>query len=89
MSAVANELWPYIITVLISVFGTYFALIHKLKDDVHNAEKRIAVLEVLAESLKNRVDSHSGKIDEILEGINEIKVNVAKINTTLSIIDKG
>lgn len=89
MSAVANELWPYIITVLISVFGTYFTLIHKLKDDVHNAEKRIAVLEVQADSLKNRVDSHSGKIDEILEGINEIKVNVAKINTTLSIIDKG
>jgi peptidoglycan hydrolase CwlO-like protein len=89
MSAVANELWPYIITVLISVFGTYFTLIHKLKDEVFNAEKRIAVLEVQAESLKNRVDSHSGKIDEILEGINEIKVNVAKINTTLSIIDKG
>ena len=89
MANVANDLWPYIITVLISVFGTYFTLIHKLKDNLHQVEQRTAVLEVLADSLKNRVDSHSGKIDEILDGINDIKVNIAKINTTLCIIDKG
>ena len=89
MGNVANDLWPYIITVLISVFGTYFTLIHKLKDDLNQLEQRTAVLEELPESLKNRVDSHSGKIDEILDGINDIKVNIAKINTTLCIIDKG
>lgn len=82
MGNVANELMPYIITVLISVFGTYFSLIHKLKE-------RVAVLEIQCDSMKKRVDSHSGKIDDILDGINEIKVSIAKINTTLSIIDKG
>ena len=89
MESITSQLWPYILTILISVFGTYFTLIHKLKDNIHNVEKRTAVLEVLTESLKNRVDSHSGKIDEILAGINDIKVNIAKINTTLCIIDKG
>lgn len=89
MESITSQLWPYILTIMISVFGTYFTLIHKLKDNIHNVEKRTAVLEVLAESLKNRVDSHSGKIDEILDGINDIKVNIAKINTTLCIIDKG
>ena len=89
MENITSQLWPYLITILISVFGTYFTLIHKLKDNLHNVEQRTAVLEVIAESLKNRVDSHSGKIDEILDGINDIKVNIAKINTTLCIIDKG
>lgn len=89
MESITSQLWPYILTILISVFGTYFTLIHKLKDDLNQLEQRTAVLEVLAESLKNRVDSHSGKIDEILDGINDIKVNIAKINTTLCIIDKG
>lgn len=89
MESITSQLWPYILTILISVFGTYFTLIHKLKDDLNQVEQRTAVLEVLAESLKNRVDSHSGKIDEILDGINDIKVNIAKINTTLCIIDKG
>lgn len=89
MESITSQLWPYILTILISVFGTYFTLIHKLKDDLYQVEQRTAVLEVLAESLKNRVDSHSGKIDEILDGINDIKVNIAKINTTLCIIDKG
>lgn len=93
MENVAVSLWPYVVTVLISVFGTYFASIHKLKI-------RVAVLEHKVEALKDRVDSHSKKTDAILNSLSELKdeigqklgeiaVDIAKINTTLSIIDKG
>lgn len=93
MGNVALSLWPYAVTILISVFGTYFASIHKLR-------VRVAVLESKVEALKQRVDKHSMKTDAILNSLSELKdeigsklgeiaVDIAKINTTLSIIDKG
>lgn len=82
MGNVASDLWPYIVTAIITAIGTYVGAIHALK-------VRVAVLEHKCENLQKRVDSHSGKIDQILEGINEIKVAIVKINTTLSIVEKG
>lgn len=81
MQNVVADIWPYVLTALISVFGTYFAAVHKLKE-------RVAVLELKAENLQKRVDSHSTKYDDILKGVMEIKESIAMINATLSIINK-
>ncbi len=76
MGHVATDLWPYVVTAIISIFGTYFSLIQKLKE-------RVAVLESKCENMEKRVDSHSGKIDDILEGINEIKITITRISSKL------
>lgn len=92
MGTLATDLWPYVVTTLISVFGTYFGSVHSLKT-------RVAVLEEKVKRLQDRVDSHSKKTDAILNTISEFKdeiskqlsviaVDIAKINTTLNIVGK-
>lgn len=92
MGTLATDLWPYVVTALISVFGTYFGAVHSLKT-------RVAVLEEKVNRLQERVDSHSKKTDAIMNTIIEFKdeiskqlgqiaVDIAKINTTLNIVGK-
>ena len=92
MGTLATDLWPYVVTTLISVFGTYFGSVHSLKT-------RVAVLEEKVKRLQDRVDSHSKRTDDILNTLGELKnevskqlgqiaVDIAKINTTLNIVGK-
>ena len=93
MNQLMTEIWPYLLTAVITAIGTYVGAIHRLR-------VKVAVLEHKVERLEKRVDSHSKKTDDILTALgdfkqevsnklNEIAVDIAKINTTLSIIDKG
>ena len=85
------DVWPYIIGPIIGAVAVYIGFIHKLRIKV--AELDIEVME-----LKRRVEGHSKKQDDILEAITDIKddvgeklheisVNIAKINTVLTIIE--
>ena len=93
MGTLASDLWPFVVTALISVFGTYFGAVHSLRT-------RVAVLEEKVMCLQERVESHSKKTDDILKTINgfkdeiskqlgQIAVDIAKINTTLNIVGKS
>jgi len=63
---------PYIITVVISIVGAYFA-----------QQKDLALAKQRIEQLEKRTDSHSQKIDEILSGVNDIKNSLSEITTEL------
>ena len=97
MNQVVVDLWPVItgsiITGVLSVLGMYFGWVHRLRTDM-------AVVEVELSELKRRVEGHSKKQDVILDAINSIQtdmneklnkiaIDIAKINTTLTIIDNG
>ncbi|MBQ8713088.1 MAG: hypothetical protein IJ551_09775 [Prevotella sp.] len=95
MNQVLSDLWPVItgslLTAIISIVGMYAGFIHRLRTNV-------AVMEVEVNELKRRVEGHSKKQDDILSAINNIQtdmneklnkiaIDIAKINTTLTIID--
>ena len=88
-----SDIWPMLVTAIITGIGTYVGFIHKLRI-------KIAVMEERVERLQKRVDSHSKKTDDILQTIGEFKdeiskqlgqiaVDIAKINTTLNIVGKN
>ena len=62
----------YVLTAVVTTVAAYYAM----RKDMALAEQRIKALEA-------RTDSHSKKIDEILEGINDIKVSLIEIKTEL------
>ena len=95
MNQVVIDLWPVItgsiLTGILSVVGMYFGWVHRLRTDM-------AVVEVELNELKRRVEGHSKKQDQILtainniqsdmnEKLNKIAIDIAKINTTLTIIE--
>ncbi|MCR4958565.1 MAG: hypothetical protein K6B13_08190 [Prevotella sp.] len=95
MNQVVIDLWPVItgsvLTGILSVIGMYFGWVHRLRTDM-------AVVEVELSELKRRVEGHSKKQDQILtainniqadmnEKLNKIAIDIAKINTSLKIID--
>ncbi len=95
MNQVVVDLWPVvtgsIITGALSVIGMYFGWVHRLRTDM-------AVAEVELAELKRRVEGHSKKQDQILTAINgiqtdmndklnKIAIDIARINTTLTIIE--
>lgn len=91
MNQVVIDIWPIVATALLTAIGTYIGFIHRLRI-------KISVMEVEVTELKRRVEGHSKKQDAILDAINGINTNVteklntivvdiAKIKTTLSIIE--
>lgn len=93
MQSVMNDIWPLLITAVLTGIGTYIGFIHKLRI-------KVAVMESEVKRLQERVNSHSKKTDEILNTIGEFKdeiskqlgqiaVDIAKINTTLNIVGKN
>lgn len=95
MNQVVVDLWPVItgsiLTGILSVVGMYFGWVHRLRTDM-------AVVEVEVNELKRRITEHSKKQDEILTAVNNIQsamndklnkisIDIAKISTTLNIIE--
>jgi len=95
MNQVVVDLWPVLggslLTGILSVLGMYFGWVHRLRTEM-------AVVEVELKELKRRVEGHSKKQDDILsaingiqadmnEKLNKIAIDIAKINTTLTIIE--
>lgn len=95
MNQLVVDLWPVItgsiVTGILSVVGMYFGWVHRLRTDM-------AVVEVELTELKRRVEGHSKKQDNILsavntiqkdmnEKLNKISIDLAKISTTLNIIE--
>ena len=80
-----------VVTALLTAVGTYVGFIHRLRI-------KVSVLDVELKELKRRVEGHSRKQDDILSAINgiqndmndklnKIAIDIAKINTTLTIIE--
>lgn len=95
MNQVVTDLWPVVtgslVTGVLSIIGMYFGWVHRLRTDM-------AVVEVEVKELKRRVEGHSRKQDDILSAVNgiqsdmndklnKIAIDIAKINTTLTIIE--
>lgn len=91
MNQLVVDIWPMVVTAAIAAIGTYIGFIHRLRI-------KVSVMEVEVAELKRRVEGHSKRQDDILNAINGINTNVteklntivvdiAKIKTTLSIIE--
>lgn len=70
------DLAPYAITIIISVLASYFSKTFSL-------EKEVEKLKIKMDLLEKRTDSHSKKIDKVLDGINDIRETLAKLNTEI------
>ena len=93
MEEVMIDIWPMLVTAILTGIGTYVGFIHKLR-------VKVAVMEEKVDRLQKRVDSHSKKTDDIINTIGDFKeeiskqlsqiaVDIAKINTTLNIVGKS
>ena len=91
MNQLVVDIWPMVVTAAIAAIVTYIGFIHRLRI-------KVSVMEVEVAELKRRVEGHSKRQDDILNAINGINTNVteklntivvdiAKIKTTLSIIE--
>lgn len=79
MGNLVNDLWPYAITVGISVMGTYFALVHGLNI-------RVTVLERRLEDIEQDMSKQDKKLDHLAEILSKMQADIASIKTTLNII---
>ena len=79
MGSIMNDLWPYAVTVAISVMGTYFALVHGLNI-------RVTVLERRLEDIEGNMGKQDKKLDHLAEILSRMQADIASIKTTLNII---
>ena len=83
-----NDIWPFLLTALITAVAGYIGYIHTLKTRVAVLEKTIEDLMKTIESMQKRMDSHSKKQDDILNCVNAMKLEVLKqigaMNTSMS-----
>ena len=78
MSTIAIEIWPYLLTALISAIGMYVGAIHKLKLEVAVLKKTVEDQQKSLDNIQKRQDSHSKKTDDILDTVNQMKLEVLK-----------
>ena len=75
MNQVAVDIWPMLITAILTALGTYIGFIHRLRI-------KVSVLDVEVKELKRRVEGHSRKQDDILTAINGIQQDMnEKLNS--------
>lgn len=78
MSNIAVEVWPYLLTACISAIGFYIGFVHKLKIEVAVLKKTVEDMQVTLGNVQKRQDSHSKKQDDILNSINQMKLEIMK-----------
>lgn len=84
MSNIAIEIWPYMLTALISAIGFYIGFVHKLKIEVAVLKKTVEDMQTTLASVQKRQDSHSKKQDDILESITDMKLEMVKLVNNMS-----
>lgn len=78
MNALMNDIWPFLLTALLTALAGYVGYINSLKTRVSVLENTIKTLSQTIESMQKRMDSHSKKQDEIFNSINAMKIEVLK-----------
>ena len=84
--------------ILTVIVGSIFTAVGMYVGFIHALRTKVAVMQVEVNELKRRVEGHSKKQDAILDAITDIKddvgqklndiaINIAKINTVLTIIE--
>ncbi len=84
MSNIAIEIWPYMLTALISAIGFYIGFVHKLKIEVAVLKKTVEDMQITLANVQKRQDSHSKKQDDILESITDMKLEMVKLVNNMS-----
>lgn len=83
-----NDIWPFLLTAVLTAIAGYIGYIHSLKTRVAVLEKTIEDLMKTIENMQKRMDSHSKKQDDILDSVNEMKLEVLRqigaVSTSMS-----
>ena len=78
MDELLKDIWPILLTALVTAAAGYVGYIHNLKVRVAVLEKTIEDLLRTIDSMQKRMDSHSKKQDDILEKIGSMEKEVLK-----------
>lgn len=78
MNQLITDLWPYLMTGLITVVAWQFRESYAIKMRVVVLEQTIEDLMKTIESMQRRQDSHGRKQDEIVSLITNLKIEVVK-----------
>ena len=88
MTSVMNDIWPFLLTAVLTAIAGYIGYIHSLKTRVAVLEKTIEDLMRTIDNMQKRMDSHSKKQDDILNSVNEMKLEVLRqigaVSTSMS-----
>lgn len=78
MNEIMTDLWPFLLTAFIGAIGWQWRENYSLKVRVAVLETTVENLQTTLESIQKRQDSHSKKQDDILNLVQEIKVEMVK-----------
>lgn len=73
-----NDIWPFLLTAVLTAIAGYIGYIHSLKTRVAVLEQTIEDLMKTIDNMQKRMDSHSKKQDDILDSVNEMKLEVLR-----------
>lgn len=78
MNSVMNDIWPFLLTAVLTAIGGYIGYIHSLKTRVAVVEKTIEGMMKTIDNIQERQNSHSKKQDDILHSLHEMKLEVLR-----------
>ena len=87
MGAVMIDIWPMLVTAILTGIGTYIGFIHKLRVKVAVLENKVEKVENEVQRVDQRVKKKSEQFDKIQEDISDIRVKLARIAAVLDIVE--
>lgn len=87
MGAVMIDIWPMVVTAILTAIGTYVGFIHKLRVKVAVLENKVNKVENDVQRVDKRVDRKSEQFDKIQEDISDIREKLARIAAVLDIVE--
>lgn len=87
MDQVVLDIWPMVVSSLLTGVGTYVGFIHKLRTNVAVLEHRTEKCEKEIQRVDKRVDRKSEQFDKIQEDISDIREKLARIAAVLDIVE--
>ena len=89
MGEIMNQIWPYLLTAMVTAVGTYVGAIHKLRIKVAVLENRLERVDGEVTRVDKRLDKKSEQFDRIQEDISDIREKLARIAVVLDMEKKG
>lgn len=81
------DIWPMVVSAILTAIGTYVGFIHKLRVKVVVLENKMDKVESEVKRVDRRVDRKSEQFDKIQEDISDIREKLARIAAVLDIVE--
>ena len=88
MNQVVIDIWPMVVTALLTAVGTYVGFILRLRIKVAAMEERVTKVEEEVKRVDRRVDKKSEQFDKIQKNLSVIREEIVRIATFLDMNKK-